>query len=222
MLFLNLTEGTGPGPRGEDCTVCLDPITAGQERSTHATACQNSFHTQCLKDLVRIDRQSNALGCSRCPACRGDITDWFRPVWIEQQIVAERRQRELRATLQLHTYEIAKSRIEKEIGIAQRKLRTAANSLEVGQTRLARAEQNLHDANERVSVLRRRWPEMYWVIFVATEKVKEREAVLSSARRNLETRRLEHEVAVATLQSAEQALGLLGLGPGPATADREL
>ena len=49
--------------------------------------------------------------------------------------------------------------------------------------------------------------------------MKEREAVLSSARRNLETRRLEHEAVVATLQSAEQALGLLGLGP--ATADRE-
>eukprot|EP00440_Ansanella_granifera_P044046 gb/GFBE01047733.1/.p1 GENE.gb/GFBE01047733.1/~~gb/GFBE01047733.1/.p1 ORF type:complete len:197 (+),score=14.74 gb/GFBE01047733.1/:1-591(+) len=52
-----------------DCSVCLEPITAHQQRTMMDGSCRHSFHWHCLQQVIRANPS--------CPNCRAEISSFW-------------------------------------------------------------------------------------------------------------------------------------------------
>ena len=86
--FPTVRFGQGPGPRSNDCDICKSALEPQETSATH-TACQNTFHKECLtswhnaRDALR--RVTN------CPMCRRPLNaaDFHRLRLTESEVIQQ-------------------------------------------------------------------------------------------------------------------------------------
>ena len=70
--YLECVEGSGPGPRGNVCSICVEDILVSSPTINHmADNCLNVFHARCLGHWVLESQRRRHDGT--CPLCRGII-----------------------------------------------------------------------------------------------------------------------------------------------------
>ncbi len=67
VRFNNCEGRTGPGARGNECTICEDVITPDDEAVIHL-GCGNSWQSDCLVECYKICQEEDKH--TTCPLCR--------------------------------------------------------------------------------------------------------------------------------------------------------